>query len=1089
MAFLQGHRRIRVALLVVGGIFATLLAGLLIVGFFVDLGGFVEKALRAQSSKIQEELGRSLRTGRAKLKLLPSVRLELHDIALEAAPGQTGVLAQPLVQLGALRVRVAVGPLLWSFGRRIQVDNLEVSDLRVQIVRTSDGRLSYQDILDKTSTQPEKPPMTQEEIDRLGRILLRHLALTDAAVYFYDLGTPASAATPLRLDNIQFSAEDAQLFEAFPLTLDMAVLSAQRNFHLATTIGPLPRDLQVTQPLSLLRRVEFSLQPIEIEPLLRFLPPSPGVGLGRARIEAQLNLETPAQAGQLELRASAAARGLVLEEAPAGPGKPAQRGQPVDLSVATQLSAALLAGDVKLEKLELSINDMTVSGQADLRSLWTTPSVNKLALSSRGLLLERLFAALPPTAVPEGAVLRGPLVVRGAASGSPAAAQVEVALDLTPATLRFPFLNKPADTPLLLELRGKVKGQGQGADIDRFGLTLGPLALFLTGQVRSADDLDLKLDTGKVDLDRLLRLLPSVERSIEKSGNVDGDLRVSGTIRKQRDTLDASARVTMAKARVDQGDITLRGDAALAADVHSTPQSASVKADLDLTSAQLRVPGSVDKGSGVPMRLRAQIERSGQNINVRLAQLTLPGGDLRLVGHIDQGRNQLDLKVPPVDLDLSQLARVLPALRKGTAGGLLDSRLKIGVSFDGNPNKLGGARASLDQFEMAVAGGSLKGSAEVVGLDEPRKLTFNFVGDRLDLDRIVGKSGDDDNGDDRRADRGGPSVPPFVRRLMMNGRVQVDSGRYKGTAVRDVLLELTMANGKLLVKTMRGQALGGNISASGTTVDFGPSRPRFSVRAKLERIDIGAMAQRDDSSKKLSGRGSLDLSADGQGLAWSEIAPRLTGQLALGLSEGRIQNAGLGGQIVNPLLGQLGQKLAHATNTERDLILRDLNAQLRIEGGRVHTNSPVRVATEEGSLSLSGSVGLDKTLGLTGNFDLAPQAVSKATGGRVAPDVPIPIAVRIGGTISSPTIEMLDVPRSISLLTAAILRGRGKELLSGHGKLPSSLIPALGGQPATGAPPSTTPPSTTPPPAAPIDNARQRLEEVRKSGLGGLFGR
>lgn len=1115
--FFQRHRGVKIALLAVGGLVGALLIAILAVGFLVDLGGIAEKQLKAIAPKVQAQVGRDLRFGRIHLRLLPSVRLEINDIVLDAPPGQTGVLAQPLLQVGLLRTKVAVGPLLWSFGRKVVVSDVEVSGLKVQIARTADGHLSYQDILDKLATQPESPPMTQDEIDRLGDISIVHAALSETGIYFYDLSSPYGAATPLRLDNIQFSAENVALFSPFSLTLDMALLAAQRNFHLALEIGPLPRDLQAKQPLALVRRAELEIQPIEIEPILRFLPPSPGVSMQRAKIEAKLKLETPANAGQLQLSASAAARGLVLEDGSASRLTAARRGQSTDVRIETQLAAGLLAGDMKIDKLELVVNDMVVSAQADLRSLWTAPAVNKLALSSRGLLLERLIAILPPAALPAGAELRGPLLIRGSAAGSPTSAQVEAALDLTPATIQMPYLDKPAGTPLSLELRTQIKSGA--ADIDRLGLTLGPLALLLKGKFNSADDLDLKLDTGSVDLDKLLRLLPTVEKSVPKGSRIDGDLRVSGTIKKQRDTLDIGAKITMANAKLDQGDITVRGNAELGTQIHSTPASSTIKADLDLTKAALRVPGSVDKNGGVPMELRANIERSGKLINVRQAELSLPGGTIRVVGQVDSGSNRLDLKIPPVDLDLSRLSQVLPALRKGAAGGLLDSKLRIGVSFAGNPNKLGTAHASLDQFDMSVAGGSLKGSADIVGLDEPRKITFNFVGKSLDLDRILGKGDDSKAEEPAEQSSGSTSVPAFVRRLDMNGRIEVDSGKYKGAAVRDLLLELTMSSGKLVIKTLRGQAFGGNVTASGSTIDFGPSKPRFSLRTKLERIELGqVLAMRGgETGKKLNGHGSFDLSADGNGLSWADIAPRVTGNMGLGLTDGKLVGAGVAGPVINPMLARMGKGLQTAPG-ERDLVLRDLNAQFSIANGRLQTKSPIKFGTEDNTMALAGSIGLDKTLALTGNLDLSPQTISKLTGGRLVPDSPIPVALRFSGSLTDPRVEPVDIERTVAALLGAIARGRGKELLTGAGGkqlqnvlgglggaaggqkqgLPAGL-PNLGGlgglgaqpaQPATrpGAPPDA--PGAPAAPAAPAKNdPRKALQEAGKRGLGGLFGR
>lgn len=1079
----------RLLLKIVGGVVGALTLTVLVVGFAVDFGGLVEKQLVAQGPKLQAKLGRNLRVGRVRLKLLPKIRLEIRDVAIEAQPGTTGLLAQPLLSVGSLRANVAVLPSLISFGRRIEVDNVEVTDLRLQVVRTADGKLSYEDILEKLGNQPESPPMTQAEIDRLAGFLLSQAALVDAAVYFYDLSTPYGAAAPIKIEGIQFGLRDARLFAPFSLTLDMAILAAQRNFHLALTVGPLPPDLQVSQPLSLLRKAELEILPFEIEPLLRFLPPSPGVGLSRAKLEAKLNLETPLESGQLKLSALAAARGVVLEQdASAGSSLTQRRGQPLDVRVEAQVGAALVSGDVKVDKLELALNDMTVSSQADLRSLWTTPAVHMLKIASRGLLLEKLLAGLPPVAIPKGTDVRGPLEIRGSASGSPTAAQIDVAFDLTPATVMLPVLAKPAGTPLALEFKGQVQGADRGLLIERLGLTLGPMALLLRGQVRSGEDLDLKVDTGTVDLDRLLRLLPSVERSVPKGSRIDGDLRVTGSVKKQREQLDVHAQVAMKNALIDQGELDLRGGATLQAELRSTPTSASVNADLDLTPAQLKMPDAIDKDRGVPMRLRAQIERSGRVVNVRLAELTLPGGTVRVNGKADLGNNNLDVKVPLVDLDLSKLANVLPALNRGSLGGLMDSKLRIALSVDGNPNKLASVRSRLDEFTMSVAGGTIKGTGEIVGLNQPRKIAFNFNADRLDLDRILGdkKSDGDSDGESKSGSGSAAQTPRWIKQLDLNGRLQIDSGRYKGAAVRDFLLEVTMVDGKLVLKSLRGQALGGNVSASGSTIDFGPSRPKFNLRAKLDRIDIGdVLALRGgETAKKISGRGSMDLSADGSGLSWADIAPRITGLLGLGLTDGHFVGAGLSPQIVNPLLNQMNKQFGQ-TGGNRDMTIRNLQAQFRIEGGKLHTNAPLRINTDEGALSLTGNIGLDKSINLAGTLELSPKTIAAATGGKVVPDNAIPVGLRLGGSMTSPQLQLTDIARTVAALLAAAARGRGAELLKGRA---GALAPALGGAggatpqlpvnlPALGQPQPGAQPTPQPSPT--------RIQE----GLRGLFGR
>ncbi len=1129
-----GSKMMRTGLLAVLGVFGTVFAGLLIVGFAVDLGGTVHDQVAAQLPKVEQKIGRKVRVGRTKLKLLPKLTLQVNDIAIEAAPGQTGIAAQPLLQITAIRARIAVWPALLTLGRHLEVEDAQIDDLRVQVIRGADGHLSYEDILDKLDDQPEESkPMTQAQIDQLAGITIARAALRGGAVSFYDLSTPYGAATPLKVDQIDFTMENARLFKSFPLTLDMAILNSSQNFHFGLTVGPMPPDLKVTAPISIVRHVELKLRPLQLEPLLRFLPPSPGLGVAKTLVEADLTLDNPEGSGGLQLTTAVKARGVVLEDN-AAPARLAtqRRGQPTDIGIASQLSANLIAGDVKLEKLELSVGDMAVKGNADLRSLWSSPAVNALALQSQGLLLERLIALLPATALPPDATLRGPLTIRGAGSGTPTQAKVEVALDATAATFLMPSFSKPAGTPLSLELRGQVKDKGM--NIERMGLTVGPLALLLSGQVRSGSDFDLKADTGLVDLDRLLRLLPTVEKAMstvkkKKHARIDGDLRVVGTVKRHGEELDASAKIQMRDAQLAAGDVELRGSADLGADVRSTPATASVNANLDLTSAALRVPGSVDKGSGVPMRIRLQADRTAKVVHVKLAQLELPGGTLQVIGSADLSGNRLDMKVPLCDLDLSRLSSVVPALSRSSLGGLMDSRIHFAVSADGNPNKLSTVRARIDQFSLQVAGGTVRGTSEVIGLDEPRKITFNFNADYLDLDKILPPPSESESArEETHAASSSSTVPKFVKRLEMDGKIAVATGKLRGAAVKDFDLELTMSQGRLLVKVLRAGAFGGNVLATGTSVDFNGARPHFNLRAKLDKIDLAqVLALRSpDMGRKMTGRGTLELNTDGQGLTWADIAPHLTGSLGMALTDGRLLTASLGNSVVAPMLAQVGGQLAGAAQG-REMGLKDLAAQFRIDNGQLHTTSPVRFSTDEGSMSLNGAIGLDKSLAMVGDLALSPKTISAATGGKLVPDRDIPVSLRIGGSMTKPEITLADPAKTIAALTEALLRGRGADLLKnlgggksplggalggalgGQGKAPlggalggalggqgkSPLGGALGGvlgggQPAPGAQPA----QPGQPPAQPQQDPQRRLQdEARKrlqgGGLGGLFGK
>jgi len=263
--------------------------------------------------------------------------------------------------------------------------------------------------------------------------------------------------------------------------------------------------------------------------------------------------------------------------------------------------------------------------------------------------------------------------------------------------------------------------------------------------------------------------------------------------------------------------------------------------------------------------------------------------------------------------------------------------------------------------------------------------------------------------------------------------------------VKDFLLEAALQNGRLAIKVLRAAALGGDVIGSGSSIDWSGARPRFALRARLARIELAQVLALLDSELRhhLDGRGSLELDVKGQGASWPEVVPHLNGTLALSLTEGRLQSASLATAVttavINPLLSQLhiGSPLRGGSVQQRSL--RELSAQFRIAAGQLHTMAPLRYTSEEGSLSLQGSIGLaqndqnDHKLALTGDFLLAPRAIAAATGGRLVPDTDIPIGLRVGGSLTRPDIGLVDPLKALAALTASLVRGQGAAWLKSRG--------------------------------------------------------
>ena len=162
------RRWLRLLVLAVGGPILLILTALLVVGFAVNLGPTVRKQIVANLPEVKKKLGREVEIGTVSLRLLPKLRLRISDVKVLGQPGQTGVLAEPLLQIGNIEAELKVFPALFSLGRRIVVSKIEISDGKVQVARLSGGRLSYEDVLDQLASQPkDDTPLSQATIDRL----------------------------------------------------------------------------------------------------------------------------------------------------------------------------------------------------------------------------------------------------------------------------------------------------------------------------------------------------------------------------------------------------------------------------------------------------------------------------------------------------------------------------------------------------------------------------------------------------------------------------------------------------------------------------------------------------------------------------------------------------------------------------------------------------------------------------------------------------------------------------------------------------------------------------------------------------------
>src|SRR5690606_4889060 len=103
--------------------------------------------------KIEAQLGRKVEVGEVKTKLFPTLRVEVASVSVAAQkPDEPALLS-----IGPVRISVGLWDAIRTQGEQISINEVVVQDLKLHLVRDADGRLSYEDILERQAQAEEEP--------------------------------------------------------------------------------------------------------------------------------------------------------------------------------------------------------------------------------------------------------------------------------------------------------------------------------------------------------------------------------------------------------------------------------------------------------------------------------------------------------------------------------------------------------------------------------------------------------------------------------------------------------------------------------------------------------------------------------------------------------------------------------------------------------------------------------------------------------------------------------------------------------------------------------------------------------------------
>lgn len=996
-------KKILIGLGIVLGLIA-LGVGILIATF--DLDEMINRQKVELLPELEKALGRRVEMGEISTTILPVLGAEVRDVVVVGRTPEEG----PLLRIERVRFGVELWTAIKSLGDEIRLRELVVDGLTIEIIREADGRLSYEDVLTRLAEGPppdEAPKPLSPEAQRFIRNLeLKRIAIENGQIRLVD----RAAGTEAKITDLLVELTDVRLDEAFEVRVAAAVLADARNFDLRAEVGPVPLDdPKAALPIAF---VTLDAEGIDLAALAPYLPGDSPLAIRSARLGADLRIDDPLGAkGAMKSSGRVTVAGLSVGEPP---------GEVFDLVVEPNLTFALASGTVDLTGFRVALAEMKLTADGRITEVLSgRPSFSGVVLTTEGLHFGRLFALLPMAraALPPGAVLDGPFSVAVKADGDPDAQQIALSVDLDGATVTMPdAIAKPAGTPLHAALEAHLTRKD--LDLKKFDLVFGPLALRLAGTVKNFDDpvFDLAGGIARTPIAGVVRLLPAVAQAVPAEVQIGGDIALDLAAKGSRETFDGTVDLRVTGADLRTPAATLDGSGQVAVTAKGQPGGAiAVTAKSDLDGLAIVAGDAFNKPRGTPFDIDVQAAlAAGGGLNLPRAHIVL--GPLVLDAKGSRAASgALDMQVAIEPFVLGTLAQILPGLADNPFAA---ARIGMRAAVKGDPAKPATVEAQLADFQFAMGQSSLAGTASVKNLDAP-VIRFEFTSPYLDLDALLPGGGEEE----APAEGKPAEVPPIVKTLDAAGSLRVARGRMADIDFTNFVAALVLRDGVLRFEKLDFDAYDGHFTAAPTAVDLRQPNPAFDLEMKLTDVDADAvLAAQANLRGVLSGRMSTTMDLSGRGLEWPTIRDSLTGDLGLALANGQFERLELG----NAIVGKVGDKVPFLKVDRRVKTgLKDLAGQFRVADGRMTLVKPMVTRTGEGPLSLEGSIGLDKTLDLRGTLQLQPETVRAWSGGKLAIDREMPVALRIGGTLLDPEVSGIEATDLVAALVIAAASAAG----------------------------------------------------------------
>lgn len=1058
---------------------------------FVDLDKLVNEQVAKVKPDLEQRLGRKLSIGQVTTRVFPTLGGRVEAVTIAADPRQKAD-DRPLLQLGSVGFDVALLKAVFTFGQHIEVTHVDVSGLRLSVVRFPDGRLSFQDIVDRQSTgeagseQPTAPDegLSPDTQALLGSLSIERIRVTDAEVRLVDLETSPGQAREHLIRKLNLRLDDVRLKSAMSVSLTAAAFSEAENLEFKATVGPLPANLEL-EGLPRLGGLKLVARDLDLSPLAPYLAGRDsgstgwGTGLGASRLSANLSVGPVDGPEPVTVSGTLGLRGLELEG-----------GKRFDAAVDTSLKARVGPeglSAVDLEHLELALGAVKLAAAGSLSDLGGAPKFQGFTLRSTTLDLGALLSYYPAAAasLPQGLRLEGAGRLDLSATGDAQRQTVKGELDLAALEVLLPdMLTKPAGTALAF----KVDGDFTAADAQLRGLTLvlDELELDVAGSVKDFDApaVDLTLSAKPFSFDGLVRLLPAAKSALaEAQAKAEGDGKLSGHVRGTSRSLDLAFELGLLGCKLDLPSAKVDGDLRLSVSARGDPKRDLMAAlDFDADKAVLVVPGKVDKAASTPWRVKASLERRGERLDVKHLEVRLAELSLSAQGQLDLKTDSTNLAIAMPRLDLEKLARTVTAIPPALArGGFVDAKLAL----RGNPEALESLQLVVSPFTARLGQSDLAGELTLANLAKP-KVSLSVRSSLLDLDELsppasvsapASASAPAPATKPGEAPKGRQVVAlddPSLKDYQLAGAVDLKRVLVRGETLTNFRGRVRLEDGILTLEDCTFGLYDGTITAAGTRVEVWKGRMPFKANLSVKGVEMErVLAAKTRYGGALSGKADFDTQLTGDGFETAELEQALLGHMTMSLKQGRLGKAGLTEAVLGNLKVLEQVPGLNLKPVKVDNALKDLVAHLEVKDGKMTLARPLTFWVDGNRVNLGGAIGIGGGLFLTGEYFISGALLDRATGGRCKSGGEVGIPLTVGGSIDAPQFR----PDG-----AAIIAGLAKSCL-GVGTAGGALLDRLGlggggNKPSEGAPAPT--PTPAPDLGAQAQAERDRLERERK---------